>query len=274
MSSKPQRRTLSKPKEAGVPYASYAQLVRMLLPLTDRVSFYDDRGQVLWISDGLEEPELRMHVEIVLSRAAARNEDDTPADLSSDEHGQPTYVFPIRDLHSELVGAMAIVFRDLPANATYRRLDTVERLLAPLLEVLSHGWHSRLKVEVPVLESHADTLLPLPPVDPNDSPTPLPALLRRTLALATHRLQCAFGAFVVMEKAFTLAHRASPDASGSRTAEIRSNHYPCDTCHPTCRSNAAPHHAGCGANDGRAHSRGLARRPFRSVCATHLAAAR
>lgn len=196
-----------------MPYASYAQLVRMLLPLTDRVSFYDDRGQVLWISDGLEEPELRMHVEIVLSRAAARNEDDTPADLSSDEHGQPTYVFPIRDLHSELVGAMAIVFRDLPANATYRRLDTVERLLAPLLEVLSHGWHSRLKVEVPVLESHADTLLPLPPVDPNDSPTPLPALLRRTLALATHRLQCAFGAFVVMEKAFTLAHRASPDES-------------------------------------------------------------
>lgn len=199
------------PNEASVPYASYAQLVRMLLPLTGKVSFYDERGNALWISDGLEEPELRMHVEIVLNRCASQ--DDTPADYSAGEQGQPTYVFPIRNHDAAVVGAMAVVFRDLPANTSYRRLDTVERLLAPLLEILSHGWAPRQEVHIPVLEPHADRPQPPGIGDSIDGPTPLPALLRRTLALATHRLQCAFGAFVVTEKSFTLTHRASPDES-------------------------------------------------------------
>src|SRR5512138_761656 len=96
MSSRPQRQTLSTPHETHVPYASYAQLVRMLLPLTGKVSFYDRRGEVLWISDGLEEPELRMHVEIVLSRFA-NDRDSVAGDDIGNEHGQPTYVFPISD---------------------------------------------------------------------------------------------------------------------------------------------------------------------------------
>lgn len=212
MSSRAQRRTLSTPTEAGVPYASYAQIVRMLLPLTAKVCFYDDRSHALWISDGLEEPELRMHVEILLGRAARDASNAAALDYGSSDHGQPTYVFPIR-ASGTLLGAMVLVFRDLPANATYRRVETVERLLTPVLEILSHAWHTKAAAPIPVLEPHADK--PQPPAldDSLDGPTPLPALLRRTLALSTHRLQCAFGALVVVERPFTLTHRASPDES-------------------------------------------------------------
>ena len=41
---------------AGVPFASYAQIVRMLVPPAERISFYDSHSQALWINDGVEEP--------------------------------------------------------------------------------------------------------------------------------------------------------------------------------------------------------------------------
>jgi EAL domain-containing protein (putative c-di-GMP-specific phosphodiesterase class I) len=197
-----------------MPYASYAQLVRMLAPLTAKVGFYDAKGELMWISDGLEEPELRMHVEIVLNRHAD-GETSTAPDDGTEAAGQPTYVFPIRCQRGALVGAMAIVFRDLPANASYRRIDTVERLLSPLLEILSHAWQAPDPVQA---QSSAESQRPQAQssddIDASLDESPsTPAQLRRTLALATHRLQCAFGAFIVADKAFTLTHRASPDDS-------------------------------------------------------------
>ena len=37
-----------------VPFASYAQIIRMLVPPAERISFYDARGNVLWINDGVD----------------------------------------------------------------------------------------------------------------------------------------------------------------------------------------------------------------------------
>jgi EAL domain-containing protein (putative c-di-GMP-specific phosphodiesterase class I) len=210
MSSAPQLRAQRRPGKRAIPFASYAQIVRMLLPLTGKVCFYDAEGQALWISDGLEEPELRMHIELVLARFLSDEAPDS-ADCTDSSDGQPTYVFPIRDRDSALTGALAVIFRELPANTTYRRSETVERLLAPVLEILAHAW--REPTVVPTLGvSHAPQNSPAR-IESIESPAPLPALLRRTLALATHRLQCAFGAFVVTHRPFTLSHRASPDES-------------------------------------------------------------
>jgi EAL domain-containing protein (putative c-di-GMP-specific phosphodiesterase class I) len=212
MSSQPQLQAQLPPTNGLVPFASYAQLVRMLLPLTGKVCFYDSSGVALWISDGLEEPELRMHVELLMARFN-RDEGDAGADCAATDHDQPTYVFPIRDQQSTLTGALAIVFRDLPSNASYRRLDTVERLLSPILEVLAHAWRVESQTAAPTLDVPRITDDVPHVIDPIDGPAPLPALLRRTIGLATHRLQCAFGAFVVTNRPFTLSHRASPDES-------------------------------------------------------------
>lgn len=212
MSSKPQLRAQPLPSAGTMPFASYTQLVRMLLPLTEKVCFYDAAGQALWISDGLEEPELRMRVEVLLERFRSDDAQER-AKANEGDIDQPTYVFAIRDINATLTGALVIVFRDLPANATYRRIETVERLLTPVLEVLAHAWELESKAAVPNLEP-AQLTDDFPELDaPSDNAAPLPALLRRTLASSTHQLQCAFGALVVTDRAFTLTHRASPDES-------------------------------------------------------------
>jgi EAL domain-containing protein (putative c-di-GMP-specific phosphodiesterase class I) len=210
MSSKPQRFAQTEPPHGTMPYESYAQLVRMLLPLTDKVSFYDEHGQALWISDGLEEPELRARVEAVLARTAQYGSRGMVADHEAAGSDQPTYVFPIRSPGDELVGALAIVFRMAASNAIYRRNETVERLLSPLLEILSHAWH-RHSGQAPEDTARDDADASV--AGTLETAAPLPALLRRTLANATHRLQCAFGAVVVAERSFTLTHRASPNES-------------------------------------------------------------
>ena len=217
MSSTPQLFEQPEPAHGAVPFESYAQLVRMLLPLTDKVSFYDEQGQALWISDGLEEPELRARVEALLARCA-KHGSCAPAGHEASDTDQPTYVFPVRSPAGELVGALAIVFRAAASNATYRRNETVERLLSPLLNILAHAWRRDAvpppgKAEIERDASAAPVASTAPVDDDIDVSAPLPALLRRTLASVTHRLECAFGAFVVTERAFTLTHRASPNES-------------------------------------------------------------
>jgi EAL domain-containing protein (putative c-di-GMP-specific phosphodiesterase class I) len=211
MSSVPQLRAQPLPENGDLPFASYAQIVRMLLPLTGKVCFYDADGHALWISDGLEESGLRMHMEAVLARFRSGEAPD-PADCSDSNEGQPTYVFAIRSRDQALTGALAVIFRDLPANTTSRRSETVERLLAPVLEILAHAWREPA-ITIPTLQTSEVAQDVSKMLDPSESPAPLPALLRRTLALATHRLQCAFGTVVVTHRPFTLSHRASPDES-------------------------------------------------------------
>jgi EAL domain-containing protein (putative c-di-GMP-specific phosphodiesterase class I) len=212
MSSSPQLKEV----EAGggaIPFASYGQLLRMLMPAVHRVGFYDPRGRTLWVSEGVEEPEFRMHLDLVLARFALQRQDHEGAEAySATDQPEPIYIFPIRDSKQTLLGALGLLCRELPATAAYRRSDHVEHLLRPLLDIISHGWRAHIQGGVPMApESKVATLAP--PTAKPDADTPLPAVLRRTLALATRSMNCAFGAIVAVEKAFTLNHRVSPDES-------------------------------------------------------------
>lgn len=198
---------------AGVmPFASYAQVLRMLMPPVFRVGFYDAKGRALWVSDGVEEPEFRMHLDLVLARFAAHGEDEGSGPYGSTEQPEPIFVFPIRDASHTLLGALGLICRELPATAAYRRLEHVERLLAPILQILSHAWRQTMSVPGPKQDTKA-TQAATPPAKPADPSTPLPAILRRTLALATRSLNCSFGAIIAVERPFTLNHRVSPDES-------------------------------------------------------------
>lgn len=207
MSSTPPRRALQQRREPATPFASYAQIVRMLVPLSGKIGFYDANGEALWISDGLEEPELRLQVEALLSRCASNAAGEV--DFSDDTHGLPTYVFRIRHQNGALLGAMAIVLRDSSAQ---RRSDTAERLLAPLIDILSHGWLQPVS-QMQAVEMFAEAAPTTSHSAANDADSSVPAAMRRTLATATHRLRCAFGAIVATEQPFTLTHRVSPDES-------------------------------------------------------------
>ncbi|MFO7304274.1 MAG: EAL domain-containing protein [Gammaproteobacteria bacterium] len=194
-----------------LPFASYAQVLRMLMPAVLRVGFYDAKGRTLWVSDGIEEPEFRMHLDLVLARFASK-EDEHSGPYATTEQPEPIFVFPIRNAAGVLIGAVGFICRELPATAAYRRLEYVERLLAPFMQILSHAWASTTSAPRASREPQAapSPRLVIPNVDAN---TPLPAVLRRALALATRSFGCAFGAVIAAERAFTLTHRASPDES-------------------------------------------------------------
>lgn len=234
-----QQPTTAGPTAAEMPFASYAQIVRMLTPLARKVSFHNAAGHSLWISDGIEEPELRMHIELLLTRSATAHANRTALEHGSGTEDEPVHVLPIRDAAGRLRGAISIVFSHLPANAAYRQHRTVERLLAPLLEILAHDWRPDPEDAVEPrnspasqVRSAAQSNMPAAPGASPDSaansddkdesesaadikvaPTPLPALLRRTLAAATEQLGCAFGTIVVPNRPFTLSHRISTDES-------------------------------------------------------------
>src|SRR6187399_20627 len=106
----------------GIPFASYAQVVRMLVPPAERISFYDDSSEALWINDGVEEPDFRMHVELSIARArqarSLTSERAQPA-TAAEHTSHPSFVFAIRNAGGVVVGALGIGCRDLAAGARY-----------------------------------------------------------------------------------------------------------------------------------------------------------
>jgi EAL domain-containing protein (putative c-di-GMP-specific phosphodiesterase class I) len=214
MPSRPQLKT-SGVNASAMPFASYAQVLRMLMPPAHRVGFYDAKGHALWVSDGVEEPEFRMHLDLVLARFAANRPEEMAGPYSATEQPEPIYVFPIRDSAGNLLGAVGLLCRSLPEGTAYRRPEHVDRLLAPLLDIVSHGWRTQVEPpQPPVLVREIKATNPIiapAPAPPADAP--LPALLRRTLALATRSLNGAFGTVIAAARPFTLTHRVSPDES-------------------------------------------------------------
>jgi EAL domain-containing protein (putative c-di-GMP-specific phosphodiesterase class I) len=199
MRSLPRQKTSDSSADV-MPFASYAQVVRMLVPPVYRVGFYDPRGRALWVSDGIEEPEFRTHIDLVIARFAANRLDESRESYGATDLSNPIFVFPIRDASQKLLGVIGMLCRELPANAAYRRSEHVERLLDPILEIISYGWRGHIEsAEMKVAKT--------------DAPSQLPALLRRVLTLATRSLGAAFGAVIAADRPFTLIHRVSPDES-------------------------------------------------------------
>lgn len=205
------------------PFASYAQVVRMLAPLVEKIAFYGAGGHALWISDGLDEPHLRTHVETLLSSHAAGSIIDPPM-----------LVLPIRDRSRRFLGVMGLVCRDAPTGIAQHRAGTLERLLAPLLDILAHSWDAPVEEPTRIEPARSDSSRPQQPrdeparrepartalqtstpdvLDVLPPPPPTPAVIRRTLTLAVQRIECAFGAIVLADQPFTFSHRVSADES-------------------------------------------------------------
>lgn len=202
---------------APMPFASYAQIVRMLVPPAERISFYDDHCEALWINDGVEEPDFRMHVEVSIARARQARPalGDRAKPAASAEHtDHPSFVFAIRNPQGVVAGALGIQCRDLPAGARYRSADAVERILAPLLEIMGHAWPAIEHPAAPANNAReTGTRQAATAAAQIQSSMPAPALLRKSLLLATELIDCAFGAVVLPDRPFTLSQRVSPDES-------------------------------------------------------------
>lgn len=196
-----------------LPFASYAQIIRMLVPPAERISVYDALGHALWINDGVEEPDFRMHVELVLARA--RQGASAAASAAAQPGDDTAFVFVIRNANNLAVGALGIACRNLAAGARFRSAEAVERMLAPVMTILGHAWPATAKV-VPIASAasrESGTRQATVAANQLSASMPVPAMLRKTLSLATSLIDCAFGAVVLPERAFTLSHCVSAEES-------------------------------------------------------------
>jgi EAL domain-containing protein (putative c-di-GMP-specific phosphodiesterase class I) len=196
-----------------LPFASYAQIIRMLVPPAERISFYDVRGNALWINDGVDEPEFRMHVELVIARARQSAAPHGPAPMF--DHDDSAHVFPIRNNAGAVVGAVGIACRNLANGARYRSAEAVERIIAPVMNILGHAWpvtaESAPMANAP--RETAGTRQAAVAASQLQASMPVPALLRKTLSVATDLIDCAFGGVVLPDRPFTLSLGVSPDES-------------------------------------------------------------
>lgn len=246
---------VSQDQEVTKPFASYAQLVRMLMPLARKVAFHDERGRVLWVSDGIEEAELSMQAQLLIARYM--NDDPRERDLNAHSSlPEPVHVFPIRDGRNELLGALAIQFDHLPPQAGYRSYATVQRMLAPLLDILLYSWRfdaqaksmdwkkqsadvgaslAAIKPAPPVAVAPATAVTPTPasvavlksvnpptsaPEIPRATPTALPAVMRSLLVDATEATAASFGTIALPGHAFSFNHRRDADESDFNVSAV------------------------------------------------------
>lgn len=244
---------VSQDQGAGPPFGSYAQLVRMLMPLARKVAFYDDRSRMLWVTDGIEEAELSMQAQLLISRYV--NNDPRERELNAHSAlPEPVHVFPIRDGRGELLGALATQFDQLPSQAAYRNYATVQRMLAPLLDILQQNWRSAMQPKdihwqqtSPAASGRVLAVAPIatPSVAPaatakpapvavvkniappreaaqpaRAAPTALPAVMRSLLVEATDAAAASFGTIAVPGHAFSFNHRRNADESDLNVSAV------------------------------------------------------
>lgn len=196
-----------------LPFASYAQIIRMLVPPAERISFYDVRGNALWINDGVDEPEFRMHVELVIARARQSTAPHGPTPAF--DHDDSAHVFPVRNNGNAVVGAIGITCRNLANGARYRSAEAVERIIAPVMNILGHAWPVTAET-APAAGTPRETVgtrQAAVAASQLQASMPVPALLRKTLSVATDLIDCAFGGIILPDRPFTLSLGVSPDES-------------------------------------------------------------
>src|SRR6185295_7699871 len=115
---------------AAAGFAAYGQLIKMLLPSTGSVAIYDSASELLWCSDGYEQPDLRQLLERLRSS-------DTIASRGSIEltaGGVPAFVALLRGAHSRPLGSLVIALNQNSKQTP----SMVLSMLRPVLDTLEN----------------------------------------------------------------------------------------------------------------------------------------
>jgi EAL domain-containing protein (putative c-di-GMP-specific phosphodiesterase class I) len=141
----------------NIPFESYAKLIRTIAPLVRKVLFYDGETRPAWISDGMEEPELRSAV-LLLMAERSRFEDDAAAfTIGGGDALETFYLFAVRTQHGSLAGLLGVVCRSSAAAHGSGRSEITRRLLAPVLDVYRHSVSHSAPASAPATRIAANT---------------------------------------------------------------------------------------------------------------------
>jgi Amt family ammonium transporter len=185
-------------------YAPYAQLVRMLLPSARSVAIYDHEAELIWCSDGYEQPDLRA----LLEHQRASETLASRGRVENTGAGVPVFISGLRAADARPLGYVVIELGGTSGSRSSPSM--VVSMLRPVLDCLER----RLDLEhTALVGNRSEALELLLSVDEQgrDDPGVLEALLRQSV----RELGCATGALVVPDK--NLEFACADDASGART---------------------------------------------------------
>ena len=88
----------------NIPFESYAKLIRTIAPLSRKVLFYDGETQPTWISDGMEEPELRSAVVLLMAERSRFKDDVAAFPIGVGDSLETFLLIAVRSEHGEIIG--------------------------------------------------------------------------------------------------------------------------------------------------------------------------
>lgn len=114
----------------------YGQLIKLIVPRAGMIAIYDSGGLPLWMSDGLENPDMQEMVQEAMTLRGARGAPDTETPgLIREWNGDSAYVFILRDSAGSTVGFVGIVLPHVSSGS--RPFGTIHGFLRPVLDVLA-----------------------------------------------------------------------------------------------------------------------------------------
>src|SRR5262245_53986592 len=113
----------------------YGQLIKVLMPRAVGIAIFDREGMAMWISDGIENPDLQ---EVINETVSLASHPDTAAQVGAGFarawNGDSAYIFVIRSPEG-VIGYVGIIAPDTSQGA--RPFSTLHGLLRPALDVLA-----------------------------------------------------------------------------------------------------------------------------------------
>jgi EAL domain-containing protein (putative c-di-GMP-specific phosphodiesterase class I) len=206
-----------------LPFESYAKLIRTIAPLVRKVLFYDGDTHPAWISDGMEEPELRNAI-VLLMAERSRFEDDV-ASFPIGDARETFILFAVRGEHGHLTGLLGVVCRTSLAASEPGRSQLTRRLLAPVLDVYRHSlnYSTIAAARAPAPAPKAPVIKAVSPVvlAPVKKPVDLyEGVLRQTTA----EVPCSFAAIVMPGRGISRYRRISDESDLTVHSAVQSVH--------------------------------------------------
>jgi EAL domain-containing protein (putative c-di-GMP-specific phosphodiesterase class I) len=191
-----------------LPFESYAKLIRTIAPLVRKVLFYDRESNPAWISDGMEEPELRSAVVQFLEEGSRFEDDVAVFPLGAGNAVETFLIFAVRRDDGILAGLLAVVCRNALSTMAPGRPEITRRLLAPVLDVYRHSLCHPPAAAAPRTAGNTATMCGWPAATEHRADL-CDTVLQQTAA----QVECAFAAIVMPACSVNRYHRTSENES-------------------------------------------------------------
>lgn len=188
------------------PFESYAKLIRTIVPRVGKVLFYDRGSNPAWISDGMEEPELRGAVVQFLQERPRFEHDVAEFPLGAGDGSETFLIFAVRR-EGILAGLVGVVCRSARNAMEPGRPEITRRLLAPVLDVYQHSPCHPVTAVAPRITVNTAALSGKLAAEHRAD------LCDTVLQQAASEVECAFAAIVMPTYSLNRYHRTSENES-------------------------------------------------------------